>query len=78
MTAVELAKAQLPTTTTSYGGENIVGFRVTKSFAAKRMGGTKKRPRSLAQANAWLIANAARVDAHSKVSTKRLIGRDSV
>ena len=65
-------------TTTSYGGENITGFRVTKTTAASSTGRPTRQSAALAKANAWLLANSAKVDAHAKASTKRLIGQDSV
>lgn len=65
--------------TTCYGGENIGAFRVVRSVSSVRPAKGKQRaPRTLAEANKWLLANAARVEAHAKASTKRLIGRDSV
>jgi hypothetical protein len=65
--------------TTSYGGENIVGFRVIKQVT-RTGGGTGKRRAfgSIAGANKWLLANEPRVDAHAKESTRRLIGRESL
>lgn len=65
-------------TTTSYGGENITDFRVTKATAASNTGRATKQSAALAKANAWLLANSGKVDAHAKASTKRLIGQDSV
>lgn len=63
-------------TSTSFGGENVVGFRVIRAYAAKSTGSKTKR--TLREANLWLLQNAAKVDAHAKASTKRLIGRESV
>ena len=65
-------------TTTSYGGENISGFRVIKTSAATSTRAPKKQSAALARANAWLLANGTKVDAHAKASTKRLIGREVV
>ena len=65
-------------TTTSYGGENITGFRVTKTIAAPSKIVPTNQSAALANANAWLLANGAKVDDHAKASTKRLIGRDVV
>lgn len=65
--------------TTSYGGENIVGFRVMKAVSRSTAKSAKSASaRSLRDANRWLIDNAARVDAHARASTKRLIGREAV
>ncbi|MCX5691048.1 MAG: hypothetical protein NTV94_14890 [Planctomycetota bacterium] len=69
----------IPTmTTTSYGGENIMGFRITKSWAAQNTTAPTKQSPALARANAWLLDNNAKVAAHAKASTKCLIGRDAV
>ncbi len=65
--------------TTSYGGVNMVDFRVVRFVSCSDSTRAKLRSRrTLAQANAWLLKNAAKVDAHAKASTKRLLGRDSV
>ena len=65
--------------TTSYGGENIVGFRVVRTISRAALpAGKKKVPGTLAAANKWLLENAVAVEAHAKASTKRLIGRDGV
>ena len=72
--------------TTSYGGESIVGFRVVsaksqssaQSRPESRAAKGSPKPASIAEMNRWLLKNAAKVDAHAKASTKRLIGRESV
>lgn len=69
--------------TTSHGGECVGGFRILRSeafIASQRTTAPKGKPgkRTLAEANRWLVAHAAKVDAHAKTSTKRLIGRSSV
>ncbi len=75
-----LAQATSPRleATTSIGGEDVYGFRIIKAFVAKDTKVKANRPRSLKESNAWLLKNAARVDAHAKASTKRLIDRDSI
>lgn len=81
MTAA-LANQRTPKTKTSIGGVNVSGFMIVSksnvtgvSVAPAKK---SKAPRTLAEANAWLLKNAKKVDAHAKASTKRLIGRDSV
>ena len=64
--------------TTSCGGEHMLGFRVIRTMPESSESAQAARPRTLAQANAWLVANATRVDQHAKASTRRLIGRDTV
>lgn len=64
---------------TSYGGENVHGFRVLRVEVADRARvDTDSPPRSLVEANRWLLKNAAQVDAHARASTKRLTGRESL
>jgi hypothetical protein len=79
MTTLAQIKSPKAETTTSFGGENIVGFRVVRSESCTGTAkGKKKLARTLAEANKWLMENAAKVDRHAKASTKRLIGRETV
>lgn len=79
MNSTTLTVNPMSAVTTSYGGENTFGFRVLRTVACSDSAkGKKKLPRTLAGANEWLNANAAKVDAHAKASTQRLIRRDSV
>lgn len=79
-------KAQAATTDfaviTSYGGENVVGFRVVRtnvwSGRSRRPGRRSAKRRTVGELNRWLLENAAAVDAYARASSARLIGREGL
>ncbi len=74
--ALKVIALRVRATTTIASTEALFATLQSAAFAGTLF--TGDHPKTLAEANTWLLQNAAAADTHAKAATMRLIGRESL